>query len=99
MDVTASFSFDIVPMKIQMPGLGGIEGLERLRTCARSNRLAQVTVLTADSPKDDRNTFLMEVFDENVPKTITGRSRATEITGRFCRKKYRVLSCRKGDAG
>jgi signal transduction histidine kinase/ActR/RegA family two-component response regulator len=66
----ASRRFDLILLDIQMPGMTGIEVLQRLREGQSPNRDAPVVALTADVTSGGRQRYLELGFTEHSPKPI-----------------------------
>ncbi|WP_421934327.1 ATP-binding protein [Phenylobacterium sp.] len=62
--------FDLVLMDIQMPGMTGIEALQKLRASNARNRLTPVVALTADVVSGGRDHYLGLGFSEHAAKPI-----------------------------
>jgi signal transduction histidine kinase/CheY-like chemotaxis protein len=62
--------FDLVLLDIQMPGMTGIEVLQRLRAVEGPNRAAPVVALTADVTSGGRRRYLELGFTEHSPKPL-----------------------------
>jgi signal transduction histidine kinase/ActR/RegA family two-component response regulator len=62
--------FDLVLMDIQMPGMTGVEALQKLRAAEGPNRTAPVVALTADVTSGGRRRYLDLGFTEHSPKPI-----------------------------
>jgi two-component system, cell cycle response regulator DivK len=60
---------DLVLMDIQLPGIDGVEALDRLRADERSASLA-VLALTAQAMEGDRERFLAAGFDGYLSKPV-----------------------------
>jgi two-component system cell cycle response regulator DivK len=63
---------DLVLMDVQLPGMDGIQALERLRAEPATNGIPVVAV-TAFAMKDDRARFLAAGFDGYLAKPISVR--------------------------
>ena len=63
-------AFDLVLMDIQMPGMTGVEALQRLRSAPGPNRHAPVVALTADVTSGGRQRYLELGFTEHASKPI-----------------------------
>jgi two-component system cell cycle response regulator DivK len=63
---------DLVLMDLQLPGMDGIEALQRLRGDA-STRFIPVVAVTAQAMKDDRQRILGAGFDGYLEKPISVR--------------------------
>ncbi|MDB5475466.1 MAG: sensor histidine kinase/response regulator [Phenylobacterium sp.] len=70
LDALAGETFDLVLLDIQMPGMTGIEVLDRLRAAAGPNRHAPVVALTADVTSGGRERYLALGFTEHAAKPI-----------------------------
>ena len=57
-------------LDIQMPGMTGVEVLQRLRAADGPNRAAPVVALTADVTSGGRQRYLDLGFTEHSPKPI-----------------------------
>ena len=66
----ATEPFDLLISDIQMPEMGGVELLQRLRAGPGSNRDIPVVALTADVTSGDRNHYLALGFNDHSPKPI-----------------------------
>jgi signal transduction histidine kinase/ActR/RegA family two-component response regulator len=62
--------FDLILLDIQMPGMTGIEVLQRLRAGDGPNRDAPVVALTADVTSGGRKRYLELGFTDHSPKPI-----------------------------
>jgi CheY-like chemotaxis protein len=62
--------FDLILLDIQMPGMTGIEVLQRLRAGDGPNRDAPVVALTADVTSGGRRRYLELGFTEHSSKPI-----------------------------
>ena len=60
---------DLVLMDIQLPGIGGVEALGRIRADERT-RAVPVLALTAQAMEGDRERFLAAGFDGYVSKPV-----------------------------
>jgi two-component system cell cycle response regulator DivK len=60
---------DLVLMDIQLPGIGGVEALGRLRADERT-RAVPVLALTAQAMEGDRERFLAAGFDGYLSKPV-----------------------------
>lgn len=63
-------TFDVVLMDIHMPGMGGIEAVERLRTSSGPSRNTPVIALTADIVSRRPKEYLGLGFTDFVAKPI-----------------------------
>jgi two-component system, cell cycle response regulator DivK len=63
---------DLVLMDVQLPGMDGVQGLERLRADPATNGIPVVAV-TAFAMKDDRARFVGAGFDGYLEKPISVR--------------------------
>ena len=63
-------AFDLVLMDIHMPGMGGVEVLQRLRASVGPERLTPVIALTADCHSRTREEYLRLGFQDYVTKPI-----------------------------
>ena len=70
LDQLALRAFDLVLMDIQMPGMTGVEALQRLRSTRGPNRDAPVIALTADVTSGGRARYLELGFSEHSAKPI-----------------------------
>jgi Signal transduction histidine kinase len=70
LELLAGQSFDLVLMDIQMPGMSGLEALQRLRETPGPNREAPVVALTADVTSGGRERYLGLGFTEHAAKPI-----------------------------
>ena len=70
----AAQSFDIVLLDIQMPGMTGVECLQRLRETPGPNQLVPVVALTADVTSGGREHFQSMGFTEHESKPIQVQS-------------------------
>jgi signal transduction histidine kinase/ActR/RegA family two-component response regulator len=70
LSVMAERAFDLVLLDIQMPGMTGVEVLEKLRAGDGPNRDAPVVALTADVTSGGRKRYLDLGFTEHSPKPI-----------------------------
>jgi signal transduction histidine kinase/ActR/RegA family two-component response regulator len=70
LELLASQRFDLVLMDIQMPGMTGIEVLQRLRERPGPNRAAPVVALTADVTSGGRERYIGLGFTEHTSKPI-----------------------------
>jgi signal transduction histidine kinase/CheY-like chemotaxis protein len=66
----AARPFDLILLDIQMPGMTGVEVLEKLRAADGPNRHAPVVALTADVTSGGRKRYLELGFTEHSPKPI-----------------------------
>jgi two-component system, cell cycle response regulator DivK len=64
---------DLVLMDVQLPGMDGVEALERLRADPATNAIPVVAV-TAFAMKDDRERFVAAGFDGYLEKPISVRA-------------------------
>ncbi len=62
--------YDLVLMDIQMPGMSGIEVLQRLRATSGPNRAIPVIALTADVASGGRERYIALGFDDQASKPI-----------------------------
>jgi CheY-like chemotaxis protein len=70
LELLASERFDLVLTDIQMPGMTGIELLQRLRAAPGGNQSVPVIALTADVTSGGRQRYLDLGFDEHSAKPI-----------------------------
>jgi signal transduction histidine kinase/CheY-like chemotaxis protein len=70
LEAMAREPFDLVLLDIQMPGMTGIEVLDRLRAAEGPNRHAPVVALTADVTSGGRERYLALGFTEHAAKPI-----------------------------
>ena len=63
---------DLVLMDVQLPGMSGVQALERLRADPATNGIPVIAV-TAFAMKDDRARFLAAGFDGYLEKPISVR--------------------------
>ncbi|WP_372783781.1 ATP-binding protein [Phenylobacterium sp.] len=70
LEALAVSSFDLLLLDIQMPGMTGVEVLERLRAGDSPNRDAPVVALTADVTSGGRKRYLELGFTEHSSKPI-----------------------------
>jgi CheY-like chemotaxis protein len=63
-------AFDLVLMDIHMPGMSGIEVVQRLRASVGPERLTPVIALTADCHSRTREEYLQLGFQDYVTKPI-----------------------------
>lgn len=70
LDRLAHVSYDLVLMDIQMPGMSGIEALQRLRGAAGPNQFIPVIALTADVASGGRERYIDFGFDDQASKPI-----------------------------
>ncbi len=70
LEALAHEPFDLVLMDIQMPGMTGIEALQRLRAGEGPNAGVPVVALTADVTSGGRDRYLTLGFDEHSTKPI-----------------------------
>jgi two-component system, cell cycle response regulator DivK len=68
-DLAAEHSPDLVLMDIQLPDIGGVEALGRLRADARTASVP-VVALTAQAMDGDRERFLAAGFDGYLSKPV-----------------------------
>ncbi len=68
-ELAAAHSPDLVLMDIQLPDIGGVEALGRLRGDARTASLP-VVALTAQAMEGDRERFLAAGFDGYLSKPV-----------------------------
>ncbi len=68
-ELAAAHSPDLVLMDIQLPDIGGVEALGRLRADARTASLP-VVALTAQAMEGDRERFLAAGFDGYLSKPV-----------------------------
>ncbi len=69
---------DLVLMDLQLPGIDGIEALQRLRAGA-STRSVPVVAVTAQAMKDDRERVLSAGFDGYLEKPISVRELPDQV--------------------
>lgn len=70
LDLLGRRAFDVVLMDIHMPGMGGLEAVDRLRRAPGLNRGVSVIALTADTVTYNRDDYLRLGFDDLVHKPI-----------------------------
>jgi two-component system cell cycle response regulator DivK len=63
---------DLVLMDVQLPGMDGVQALERLRSDSATDGIL-VAAVTAFAMKDDRARFLAAGFDGYIEKPISVR--------------------------
>ena len=68
-ELATAHSPDLVLMDIQLPDIGGVEALGRLRADARTASLP-VVALTAQAMEGDRERFLAAGFDAYLSKPV-----------------------------
>ena len=75
-------TFDVVLMDIQMPIMGGVEALEKIREkeSSASSHLPVIAV-TAHAFRDDENLFLHTGFDGYISKPFNIDTLFSEIYG------------------
>ena len=69
---------DLVLMDVELPGIDGIEALERLRESPRT-RHVPVAAVTALAMKQDRERLLSAGFDGFLEKPISVRALPTQV--------------------
>jgi two-component system cell cycle response regulator DivK len=69
---------DLVLMDYQLPGLNGVEALERLRGQAATAHIP-VVALTASAMREDRERFLAAGFDGYLTKPIDVREFGNQV--------------------
>ena len=69
LELIGSQPFDLILMDIQMPGMDGIETLQRMKTL--DIHLPQVHAFTAHAGNDDRTKYRQLGFDGVLTKPIT----------------------------
>jgi CheY-like chemotaxis protein len=82
-------AFDLVLMDIHMPGLGGVEVVQRLRASVGPERKVPVIALTADAQTRTREDYLKLGFQDLVTKPI--------LVSRFYETLVRVMAEAAGD--
>ncbi|CAN5424198.1 hypothetical protein BH10PSE5_BH10PSE5_17990 [soil metagenome] len=70
LDLLASRPFDLTLMDIQMPGMTGVQALQRLRASPGPNQAVPVIALTADVTSGGRAHYLELGFTEHAAKPI-----------------------------
>ncbi|MBS0363605.1 MAG: response regulator [Proteobacteria bacterium] len=70
LEAMAGEAFDLVLLDIQMPGMTGVEVLQRLRAAEGPNQDAPVVALTADVTSGGRKRYLELGFTEHSSKPI-----------------------------
>ncbi len=70
LDILAERTFDLVLLDIQMPGMTGVEALQRLRAAEGPNRDVPVIALTADVTSGGRQRYLDLGFTDHSSKPI-----------------------------
>ncbi|THD64617.1 ATP-binding protein [Phenylobacterium sp.] len=70
LEALAERPFDLILLDIQMPGMTGVEVLQRLHAAEGPNRDAPVVALTADVTSGGRQRYLELGFTEHCPKPI-----------------------------
>ncbi|MDO8911361.1 MAG: ATP-binding protein [Phenylobacterium sp.] len=70
LDLLASRPFDLTLMDIQMPGMTGVQALQRLRASPGPNQAIPVIALTADVTSGGRTHYLELGFTEHTAKPI-----------------------------
>jgi len=70
----AAEAFDIVLLDIQMPGMTGVEALQRLRRTPGPNQEVPVVALTADVTSGGREHFRSMGFTDHESKPIQVQS-------------------------
>jgi signal transduction histidine kinase/ActR/RegA family two-component response regulator len=78
--VLAERPFDLILLDIQMPGMTGVEVLQRLHAAEGPNRDAPVVALTADVTSGGRQRYLDLGFTEHCPKPIQIQDLVDAIT-------------------
>ena len=71
---------DLVLMDLQLPGMDGIEALNRLRQTA-ATRAVPVVAVTAFAMKDDRDRALGAGFDGYLEKPVSVRALPEQVRG------------------
>ena len=69
---------DLVLMDVQLPGMDGVQALERLRADPATNGIPVVAV-TAFAMKDDRARFVAAGFDGYLEKPISVREFSGQV--------------------
>jgi signal transduction histidine kinase/CheY-like chemotaxis protein len=72
LDALGCEAFDVVLMDVNMPGLGGLEVVRRLRAAAGPNRAAPVIALTAAGSADDIAACMNAGMNAFVTKPVEG---------------------------
>lgn len=75
----AEARFDAVLMDIHMPGLNGLETLDRIRSCEAEWSETPVIALTADAMANDRDRYMAHGMDGYAVKPINLPSLVSEI--------------------
>lgn len=70
LDALAARPFDLLISDIQMPEMGGVELLRRLRATPGPNQDIPAIALTADVTSGDRSHYLQRGFSDHSPKPI-----------------------------
>ena len=74
--------FDIILLDAQMPNLGGVEALRRIKGTANCpNRGTPTAIFTASTMKGDKERFLAEGFDLYLSKPISATDLLSAIEG------------------
>ena len=71
--------FDLVLMDINMPGMGGVEAMRRLRSTPGPNRRTPVIALTGSTSPADAATYTAAGADAMVAKPVEARELISEI--------------------
>jgi signal transduction histidine kinase/ActR/RegA family two-component response regulator len=70
LEILAEAAFDLVLTDIQMPGMTGLDVLQRLRATPGPNQQAPVIALTADVTSGGRDRYLAQGFTDHSSKPI-----------------------------
>lgn len=71
---------DLILMDVQLPGIDGVQALERLRSDPTTRDIG-VVALTALAMKEDRDRLLAAGFDGYLAKPITVRDLPDQVGG------------------
>lgn len=79
LEITETEEFDIIFMDHQMPGMDGVETMEKINERDKKNRNKIIIALSANAVNGAREMFLSKGFDDFVSKPVQGKDFAAAL--------------------